>query len=106
MQEAEARHRAAEAAIEHTRLTASGAVEEASSVVTAARAELKMARAGVRAAAEFNAFKGAETEPLIHNDLGDIEQAIPWGVTCCRVATNYTYEYVYDNSSQPTLSVG
>jgi membrane fusion protein (multidrug efflux system) len=52
LQEAEARHRAAEATIEHTRLTARGAVEEASSGVTAARAELETARAQVKAAGD------------------------------------------------------
>src|SRR5262245_32904052 len=52
LQEAEARHRASEATIEHTRLIARGAVEEASSGVTAARAELETARAQVKAAGD------------------------------------------------------
>ncbi len=52
LQEAGGRHRAAEATIEHTRLTARGAVEEASSGVSAARAELEIARAKVRAASD------------------------------------------------------
>jgi membrane fusion protein (multidrug efflux system) len=52
LQEAEARHRASEAAIEHTRLIARGAVEEASSGVNAASAGLEIARAQVRAAGD------------------------------------------------------
>jgi len=52
LQEAEARHRAAQAAVEQTRITTRGAVAEASSGVTAARAELEITRAQVRSAGD------------------------------------------------------
>jgi len=52
LQATEARHRAAQATVEQTRITARGNVAEASSGVTAARAELDVARAQVRAAGD------------------------------------------------------
>src|SRR4030095_9476076 len=50
LEAAEARHRAAKATVEQTRITRRGAVAEASSGVTAARADLEIARAKVGAA--------------------------------------------------------
>jgi len=50
LEAAEAKHRAAQASVEQTRITARGNVAEASSGVTAARAELDIAHAQVRAA--------------------------------------------------------
>jgi membrane fusion protein (multidrug efflux system) len=50
LQEAEARHRAAQATVEQTRITARGNIAEASSGVTAARAALEITHAQVRAA--------------------------------------------------------
>jgi membrane fusion protein (multidrug efflux system) len=52
LQAAEARHRAAEAIAEQTRISARGGVEEASSGLSAALASLEMARAQVRAAGD------------------------------------------------------
>jgi membrane fusion protein (multidrug efflux system) len=52
LQEAEARHRATEATVEQTRITARGSAAEASSGVAAARAEMEITLAQVRAAGD------------------------------------------------------
>jgi membrane fusion protein (multidrug efflux system) len=69
LQSAEARYRAAQAAVEQTRITADGAVNEAASGVGVARADLGIAHARLRAANDRHwqaqaAVKAAEAQVL------------------------------------------